>query len=90
MPVKYPHTEQELKDQVWVKISEERAQDMLGAVPPLRSAKGGFALGELWSHLDDGSEVALMVVHDGHEYYQKPCKLSSFNPESYLMEIFDQ
>lgn len=90
MPVKYPHTEQELKEQVWVKISEERAQAMLGAVPPFYHTQGVFALGELWSHLNDGSEVALMVAHLQGSYYEKPCKLSGFNPEAYVNEIASQ
>lgn len=51
----------------WVRISDEHADDLLNALPPIY-INGGFMVGEPARHDDDGYPVhtAIINVGDGH------------------------
>jgi hypothetical protein len=90
MPVKYPHTEAELKEHKWEETTEDHYYDMLGAVPPFLRSGSAFAVGEGLCQLNDGTEVNTMFIVVDGRYYTKPDKIKDFDAKKYTEQVRHQ
>jgi len=74
---------------LWMEETEDRYNEMLGALPPIKSGGGAFMVGECMSHTKDG---AIYEVHIdiGRRYFFRPALLHSFDPRQYFREVNTQ
>lgn len=94
-PHEYPKTREEIEENGWEEVTEERYNDLLGCVPPARMNGGAFAVGEALCQLDgDYSDknktVYNCLVHVDGRYFSKPNTLDRFNPPRFRNEVREQ
>lgn len=78
-------TAEELKNE-WQEETEERYNDMLEALPPIRWKGTAFMVGECLTHTRAGALYEAHMEIDGH-YFYRPTPLRDFNPTEYAREV---
>lgn len=64
--------DEELKNgevRTWHEVSEELADQMLGAVPPMRGGFNAYVCGEAQTHTLEGRGVYFTCINRGGKYY---------------------
>ncbi len=78
-------TAEELKNE-WQEETEERYNDMLEVLPPIRWKRSAFMVGECLTHTEAGALYSAHMEIDGR-YFHRPAPLHGFSPAEYTREI---
>lgn len=77
-------------DHTWRETSERIYWDQLGCLPPARHKDGAFAVGECYTHDDEGHAIfAVFTVVDGR-FFCKLDRIRDFDPLRFEREIIAQ
>ena len=90
MKYEYPHTFAELDANEWEEISQERADELLEALPPIRMKANAFMFGECLCHLRTGQPVYDAVVTVNNKHYTRPMLLAHFDPTLFTHQVSRQ
>lgn len=69
----------------WVQVSESMYYDQLNCVPPRYQTGKCFMVGEPYSN-----EFSATFIQVNGYYFGKMCRHSTFNPSTYLTEVYQQ
>jgi len=76
-------------DRSWRETSEPIFWDQLGSVPPACSHGDAFAVGEAWTHSEDGPIHAVFCVVEGR-FFCRLVPLVTFDPPAFQSQIRKQ
>lgn len=88
----YPEIDDKYKmgDYSWREVSERIFYDQLECLPPARMQGNAFAVGETWTHDEDGYRIHAVFCEVQDRYFCRNMRLANFDPELIIMEVESQ